>query len=297
MKTYSFLLQIVLTFLLIGCFVFWASSTWADQNDPELDRLFSALLGVDDLAQGSRITEEIWQRWRQVDDTVIGDLFASGIIAMNAHDLGLALDSFDQVIQKAPEFAEGWNKRATVYYLMGEYNHSVRDIRQTLLLEPRHFGAPLVPTKVTLAVAKELGFSWGSDAAFDMLDCNTLASGDVDVINTTLQLILACLDDVKVLASVTEDRIALTPDAPTVGEIVPSLKISLWNGLFVTKGTSQEVKDKLEAVAKRVMLGEKAQALTQETGGAFYWRDAAASAAQIKDNVATMAKINAMLAD
>jgi len=67
--------------------------------------------------------------------------------------------------------------------------------------------------------------------------------------------------------------------------------------LFVTKGTSQEVKDKLEAVAKRVMLGEKAQALTQETGGAFYWRDAAASAAQIKDNVATMAKINAMLAD
>ena len=160
-----------------------------------------------------------------------------------------------------------------------------------------HFGAPLVPTKVTLAVAKELGFSWGSDAAFDMLDCNTLASGDVDVINTTLQLILACLDDVKVLASVTEDRIALTPDAPTVGEIVPSLKISLWNGLFVTKGTSQEVKDKLEAVAKRVMLGEKAQALTQETGGAFYWRDAAASAAQIKDNVATMAKINAMLAD
>ena len=160
-----------------------------------------------------------------------------------------------------------------------------------------HFGAPLVPTKVTLAVAKELGFSWGSDAAFDMLDCNTLASGDVDVINTTLQLILACLDDVKVLASVTEDRIALTPDAPTVGEIVPSLKISLWNGLFVTKGTSQEVKDKLEAVAKRVMLGEKAQALTQETGGAFYWRDAAASVAQIKDNVATMAKINAMLAD
>ena len=52
-----------------------------------------------------------------------------------------------------------------------------------------HFGAPLVPTQVTFALAKEKGFNFGSDAAFDALDCNTLASGDVDVINTTLQLI------------------------------------------------------------------------------------------------------------
>ena len=79
-----------------------------------------------------------------------------------------------------------------------------------------HFGAPLVPTKVTLALAKAKGFSYASDAAFDALDCNTLASGDVDVINTTLQLVLPCLDKVKVLASIGEERIPLTPDAPTV---------------------------------------------------------------------------------
>ena len=58
------------------------------------------------------------------------------------------------------------------------------------------------------------GFDWGSDAAFDALDCNTLASGDADVINTTLQLILPCLDDVKVLVSITDERIPLVPDAP-----------------------------------------------------------------------------------
>ena len=52
-----------------------------------------------------------------------------------------------------------------------------------------HFGDPLTPTRVTKAAAKELGFEWGSDAAFDMLDCNTLSSGDADVINTTIQLI------------------------------------------------------------------------------------------------------------
>ena len=53
-----------------------------------------------------------------------------------------------------------------------------------------HFGAPLVPTRVSLALAKAKGFEWGSEAAYDTLDCNTLASGDADVINTTLQLVL-----------------------------------------------------------------------------------------------------------
>lgn len=90
-----------------------------------------------------------------------------------------------------------------------------------------HFGAPLVPTKVTMGLAKEMGFSFASDAAFDMLDCNTLASGDVDVINTTLQLILPCLGDVKVLASVGSERIPLTPNTPTVAEIAPDMNVSL----------------------------------------------------------------------
>ena len=74
-----------------------------------------------------------------------------------------------------------------------------------------HFGAPLVPTKVTLAYSKNAGFEWGSEAAFDNLDCNTLASGDADVINTTLQLIQPCLDDVKVLASITTCLLYTSP--------------------------------------------------------------------------------------
>ena len=63
-----------------------------------------------------------------------------------------------------------------------------------------HFSPNAIPTKVTMALAKELGFSYGSDAAFDALDCDTLASGDADVINTTLQLVFPCLDKVQVLA-------------------------------------------------------------------------------------------------
>ena len=90
-----------------------------------------------------------------------------------------------------------------------------------------HFGGPLIPTKVTLALAKKMGFSYASDAAFDTLDCNTIASGDVDVMNTTIQLVLPCIDKVNVLASVTGERISLTPDTRTVGEIEPSLNIAL----------------------------------------------------------------------
>ena len=88
-----------------------------------------------------------------------------------------------------------------------------------------HFGAPLIPTKVTFALAKEKGFSFAADAAFDALDCNTLASGDVDVINTTLQLVLPCLDNINVLASIGETRIGLTPDTPTVGELNSNLTL------------------------------------------------------------------------
>lgn len=160
-----------------------------------------------------------------------------------------------------------------------------------------HFGAVLIPTKVTLAAAKELGFEYGSDAAFDALDCNTLASGDADVINTTLQLILPCLDNVKVLASITAERIAKIPDVPTMAEIAPSLNIALWNGLFVKQGTPQEVKDKIAEAAKKTVLGEKAQKIANDTGAQVYWLDATQSAEQITADSATFDDIAGLLGE
>lgn len=160
-----------------------------------------------------------------------------------------------------------------------------------------HFGAPLVPTQVTFGLAKEMGFSFAADAAFDALDCNTLASGDVDVINTTLQQILPCLDTVKVLASIGSERIPLTPDAPTVSELAPSLDVALWNGLFVRADIPQDVQDKIIAVAQKTMMSERAQKLAAETGAAVYWQPASEVVEQIQKDMKTMAGIESMLAE
>jgi tripartite-type tricarboxylate transporter receptor subunit TctC len=158
-----------------------------------------------------------------------------------------------------------------------------------------HFGAPLIPTKVTFAMAKAKGFSFSSDAAFDALDCNSLASGDVDVMNTTLQLVLPCLDDVKVLASVGEERIGLTPDTPTVGEVSPELDMSLWNGLFVHKDTPAEIREKIIEVAKATVMSDRAQKLAADTGALVYWQDAEQTTARIESDTATLNAINEAL--
>ncbi len=156
-----------------------------------------------------------------------------------------------------------------------------------------HFGAPLPPTRVTLAYAKNAGFEWGSEAAFDALDCNTLASGDADVINTTLQLVLPCIEDIKVLASVTDEPVR--DGVPTMGELDPALGLALWNGLFVTKDTPADVREKIIAVAKETVMSERAQQVAKDTGALVYWQDAETAAARIAEDGDTFANISAIL--
>ena len=160
-----------------------------------------------------------------------------------------------------------------------------------------HFGTFLIPTQVTLALAEKQGFSYSADVPFDALDCNTLASGDADVINTTLQLIRPCLDGLNVLASIGAERTALTPDTPTVGEIDPELDIALWNGLFVHADTPADVREKIAAVAKEVMVSDEAQKLSEETGALVYWQPAEDAAAQIEKDGATLGTVAGLLAE
>ncbi|MEP4619284.1 MAG: tripartite tricarboxylate transporter substrate binding protein [Paracoccaceae bacterium] len=158
-----------------------------------------------------------------------------------------------------------------------------------------HFGAPFAPTRVTMAFAAKMGVNFASDAAFDALDCNTLASGDVDVVSTTIQLILPCLGDLKVLATIGSDRISLIPDVPAVGEIQPDLGIALWNGLFVHKDTPADVREKIVAVAEKTMASERAQTLSAETGALVYWQNAKDTQARLTRNAAELDAIGSLL--
>ena len=118
---------------------------------PEVTREALAELPLDDLfvrlkeegkdPDGRTIEAEILKRFHRSGSDTVDLLLQWGMQAMEEKEYPLALDVFDQVILLKPDFAEGWNKRATVYFLMNDYGPSVADIRQTLAIEPRHFGA------------------------------------------------------------------------------------------------------------------------------------------------------------
>jgi tripartite-type tricarboxylate transporter receptor subunit TctC len=159
-----------------------------------------------------------------------------------------------------------------------------------------HFGYGIEPTMMTVFGLQELGGSFSAEAAFDAVDCSTLANGDADVINTTAQLVLSCLGDIKVLATITGDRTSITPDVATLGEQVPALAgASLWNGLFVPKGTPQEVKDKVAAAAQAVVASDAAQEIAKTTGALVYWQDQAAATAQVAKDMTDLAALREKL--
>ena len=113
----------------------------ADQTDPRLEGLFEGLKNAPSPDAAAGYEAQIWAIWAKSGDSEVDHVFDVGSQAMALGDLGTALKIFDAIVAKAPKFAEGWNKRATIHYLMGNYEASLADIDRTLELEPRHFGA------------------------------------------------------------------------------------------------------------------------------------------------------------
>ena len=119
----------------------WGQPGWSAQDDPRLDKLFALLAETQDPQQLGQIEQSIWLLWLDSGDDGLNQMMQRGVAAMNQGDFPIALAAFNSIVEAAPEFAEGWNKRATLYWLMGDYQASIGDIDKTLALEPRHFGA------------------------------------------------------------------------------------------------------------------------------------------------------------
>ena len=113
----------------------------ADQKDPRLTELFEGLAAATSGLEAAPIEQRIWQLWADADDDAVDRVMATGTHAMAVGDGAGALEAFNAAVARKPDFAEAWNKRATLYYLLRRYAESIADIEQTLELEPRHFGA------------------------------------------------------------------------------------------------------------------------------------------------------------
>ena len=114
---------------------------WSRQEDPRLEVLFGELHAASDPAEIAVIETTIWQVWGESGKPTVDLFYQRGVRAMSVRKLDEALEFFDQIVELDPDFAEGWNKRATIYFLMGDYEASIADVERTLALEPRHFGA------------------------------------------------------------------------------------------------------------------------------------------------------------
>jgi len=114
----------------------------ADYTDKAaLDELFAELKVARSADEASDIVAQIWSAWFNPGVPDLADRMSQMSVAMNAGDFPTALTDLTAIVGDYPDYAEGWNQRATLYYMMGRLDDSLADIARVLALEPRHFGA------------------------------------------------------------------------------------------------------------------------------------------------------------
>jgi len=134
----------ILRILVISLLLF--SNVNAEERSNKLDKLFTQLKNTKDLPAAQIVEKKIWEIWliHPSDDRRgfrLTELLLQGSRLMNMGELSKAYKLFTTIIATEPDWSEAWNKRATVLYLMNRYQSSLDDIKITLALEPRHFGA------------------------------------------------------------------------------------------------------------------------------------------------------------
>jgi Tfp pilus assembly protein PilF len=130
-----------------------------------LDALFERLAHAGGAVEASRIEEAIWAVWMSHTDAVAAERLELATRAIGAGDHAAAERLLDELVAAHPDYAEAWNKRATLYFRMNRDADSVRDIHRTLALEPRHFGAVCGFGQICLRRGNRAGALFAFDAA------------------------------------------------------------------------------------------------------------------------------------
>jgi tetratricopeptide (TPR) repeat protein len=121
----------------------------------KLDVLFGKLHGSADPAEAKQTEQEIWLIWSQNGAPEAMALLGEASLAMQVGDIDSAEQKLVKLVNAYPDFAEGWNRRATLYFMQGRYAESLADIARVLELEPRHFGALSGKGMILLAQGKK----------------------------------------------------------------------------------------------------------------------------------------------
>lgn len=126
----------------LAALIYCASPALADQRNPKLDPLFEKLVNKDlPRAEAREIEGQIWTLW-QASGSDTTDLLLTRVDAFLREDATeSAIHLLNEVVSLSPDYAEGWNKRATAHFLQDDYKAALQDVERTLRLEPRHFGA------------------------------------------------------------------------------------------------------------------------------------------------------------
>jgi tetratricopeptide (TPR) repeat protein len=129
---------VLVALLLVG-----AAPVYAAQytDSAAVDELFAQLKVAPSAAEADDIAAQIWDYWFKPDVPDLADRMAKAGAAMRAGDLDSALSDLSGIVKDYPDYAEGWNQRATLYYILNNYEASLADIDKVLAIEPRHFGA------------------------------------------------------------------------------------------------------------------------------------------------------------
>lgn len=114
----------------------------AQEDGPQdYEALLAALAGAESQAEADGLVPRIWNHWLTAPDPTAQEVLDAALERRRSYDFLGALGHLNLLVAKYPDYAEGWNQRATVYFAIGDFDASLADVAEVLAREPRHFGA------------------------------------------------------------------------------------------------------------------------------------------------------------